>query len=158
MTSKYRRLENNILIIDGIDQPDGACGSALWFYGNKKGRYCGLPRRNKVTRHRIISDHISRGARRVRRAIFSQLTLWTRTKWARATNFNVEWEMTALVICCWRGLIRHDISTLEARKKRKGVTLPDCCNKFRACICPLRSRARNQPGYPRCRLPATYRS
>jgi hypothetical protein len=38
MTSKYRRLEDNILRIDGIDQPDGAWGSALWFYGNKKGR------------------------------------------------------------------------------------------------------------------------
>jgi hypothetical protein len=38
MKFKYRRLEDNILRIDGIDQPDGACGSALWFYGNKKGR------------------------------------------------------------------------------------------------------------------------
>jgi hypothetical protein len=36
MTSKYRRQEHNLLRIYGIDQPDGARGSALRFYDNKK--------------------------------------------------------------------------------------------------------------------------
>lgn len=61
-----------------------------------------LLRRNKVTRHRTISGHISRGALRVRRVLYSQLTLWARTKWARATFFNVEWEMNSLVTKNWK--------------------------------------------------------
>ena len=68
------------------------CGLAAFTHRVKH-----LLRRNKITRHEIITGRTSRGALRVCRVLYPQLTLWARTKWARAPFFNVEWEMNSLV-------------------------------------------------------------
>jgi hypothetical protein len=54
-------------------------------------------KRNDVSQHRNISGHISHETLRVRRVLYSQLTLRAQTKRARATFHNAEWEMNSAV-------------------------------------------------------------